>query len=59
MSDIKEIELEEIQYKESLDKLYSLRITKSQHEKLKKNPKLKEMIARYVRLCLETYPDSN
>lgn len=59
MSDIKEIELEEIQYKESLDKLYSLRITKSQYEKLKKNPKLKEMIARYVRLCLETYPDNN
>lgn len=48
MNEIKEIELEEIQYKEPLDKLYSLRITKSQHEKLKNNHRLKEMVARIV-----------
>ena len=55
----KEVELKEVEYNEAFDKLYSLRITNSQYKKLRKNPRLKELLARYVRLCLETYPDNN
>lgn len=53
----KEVELKKVEYNEPFDKLYSLRITNSQYKKLKNNKKLKETIARYIRLCLETYPD--